>query len=162
MAKVVQTGSSFIKSKAPATATRVAAYMTFVGEEKRFFPVMERIAQATHMAEALKTAGPIPLPTHIKRWTVLRAPFTKKKSRETMELRRHKRLLVVESDQDNVRRFLSFARDAWEPSIAHKVTLHKYFTLDHFVSRKEEKPTTASDANITQQNNATSCVNSFH
>eukprot|EP01102_Stenamoeba_stenopodia_P005266 TRINITY_DN15830_c0_g1_i1.p1 TRINITY_DN15830_c0_g1~~TRINITY_DN15830_c0_g1_i1.p1 ORF type:complete len:173 (-),score=31.74 TRINITY_DN15830_c0_g1_i1:86-544(-) len=135
MAKAVP--ASFVRAKVPATATRVAAYLSFVGEEKRFFPVMERIAQAAHMAESLKTAGPLPLPTEIKRWTVLRAPFTKKKSRETMELRRHKRLLVVESDQDNIRRFLSFVNDAWEPSIAHKVTLHKYFPLDHFVSRKQ-------------------------
>lgn len=38
-------------------------------------------------------AGPIPLPTVINRYTVLRSPHVDKKSREQFELRTHKRLL---------------------------------------------------------------------
>ena len=38
-------------------------------------------------------AGPIPLPTVINRWTVLRSPHVDKKSREQFEIRTHKRLL---------------------------------------------------------------------
>ena len=37
-------------------------------------------------------AGPIPLPTKINRFTVLRGPFIDKKSREQFEIRTHKRL----------------------------------------------------------------------
>ena len=37
-------------------------------------------------------AGPIPLPTAINRWTVLRSPHVDKKSREQFEIRTHKRL----------------------------------------------------------------------
>ena len=40
-------------------------------------------------------AGPIPLPTAINRWTVLRSPHVDKKSREQFELRTHKRLLDI-------------------------------------------------------------------
>ncbi|MGH9417983.1 MAG: 30S ribosomal protein S10 [Terriglobales bacterium] len=38
-------------------------------------------------------AGPIPLPTVINRFTVLRSPHVDKKSREQFEMRTHKRLL---------------------------------------------------------------------
>ncbi|TDI35189.1 MAG: 30S ribosomal protein S10 [Acidobacteria bacterium] len=39
--------------------------------------------------------GPIPLPTVINRWTVLRSPHVDKKSREQFEIRTHKRLLDI-------------------------------------------------------------------
>jgi small subunit ribosomal protein S10 len=40
-------------------------------------------------------AGPIPLPTKINRYTVLRGPHVDKKSREQFEIRTHKRLLDI-------------------------------------------------------------------
>ena len=39
--------------------------------------------------------GPIPLPTHIERFTVNRSPHIDKKSREQFEIRTHKRLLDI-------------------------------------------------------------------
>jgi small subunit ribosomal protein S10 len=42
-----------------------------------------------------RVAGPIPLPTNINRWCVLRSPHIDKKSREQFELRTHKRLLDI-------------------------------------------------------------------
>ena len=42
-----------------------------------------------------KVAGPIPLPTEINRYTVLRSPHVDKKSREQFEVRTHKRLLDI-------------------------------------------------------------------
>ncbi|MEK6699087.1 MAG: 30S ribosomal protein S10 [Nitrospirota bacterium] len=42
-----------------------------------------------------KVSGPIPLPTRINRWTVLRSPHVDKKSREQFEIRTHKRLLDI-------------------------------------------------------------------
>ncbi len=42
-----------------------------------------------------RVAGPIPLPTKISRWTILRSPFVNKKSREQFEIRTHKRLLDI-------------------------------------------------------------------
>jgi small subunit ribosomal protein S10 len=40
-------------------------------------------------------AGPIPLPTKMHRYTVLRSPHVDKKSREQFEIRVHKRLLDI-------------------------------------------------------------------
>ena len=40
-------------------------------------------------------AGPIPLPTTINRWTVLRSPHVNKKAREQFQLHTHKRLLDI-------------------------------------------------------------------
>lgn len=39
-----------------------------------------------------RVAGPIPLPTRISKFTVLRGPHVDKKSREQFEIRTHKRL----------------------------------------------------------------------
>ena len=47
-----------------------------------------------------RVAGPIPLPTRIERYTVLRSPFIDKKSREQFEIRTHKRLLEIVDPTD--------------------------------------------------------------
>ena len=42
-----------------------------------------------------RTAGPIPLPTSIQKYTVLRGPHVDKKSREQFEIRTHRRLIDI-------------------------------------------------------------------
>jgi len=42
-----------------------------------------------------KIAGPVPLPTKIEKFTVLRGPHIDKRSREQFEIRTHQRLIDV-------------------------------------------------------------------
>ena len=42
-----------------------------------------------------RLAGPIPLPTELNKWTVLRSPHVDKKSREQFELKTHKRVIDI-------------------------------------------------------------------
>jgi len=42
-----------------------------------------------------QVSGPIPLPTRIERYTVLRSPHVDKKSREQFEIRTHKRIIDI-------------------------------------------------------------------
>jgi len=42
-----------------------------------------------------RVQGPVPLPTRIERYTVLRSPHIDKKSREQFEIRTHKRILFI-------------------------------------------------------------------
>jgi len=42
-----------------------------------------------------KNSGPIPLPTEINKYCVLRSPHVDKKSREEFEMRTHKRLVDI-------------------------------------------------------------------
>ncbi len=42
-----------------------------------------------------KVCGPVPLPTRIEKYTVLRSPHIDKKSREQFEIRTHKRLIDI-------------------------------------------------------------------
>ena len=42
-----------------------------------------------------RVAGPIPLPTAISKYTVLRSPHIDKKAREQFEIRTHKRVLDI-------------------------------------------------------------------
>ena len=60
------------------------------------------IAETATRTEA-KVAGPIPLPTKISRYTVLRSPHIDKKSREQFEVRTHKRLMdILEPNQNTL------------------------------------------------------------
>ena len=50
-----------------------------------------------------RLGGPIPLPTSIKRFTVLRSPHVDKKSREQFEIRTHRRLVdILEPTQQTI------------------------------------------------------------
>jgi len=50
-----------------------------------------------------KVIGPIPLPTKINKYCVLRSPHIDKKSREQFEIRTHKRLIdILEPTQQTV------------------------------------------------------------
>jgi len=50
-----------------------------------------------------RVAGPIPLPTDINKYCVLRSPHVDKKSREQFEIRTHKRLLdIMEPTQQTI------------------------------------------------------------
>ena len=52
------------------------------------------IVQTVQKAGA-KVSGPIPLPTRINKYTVLRSPHVTKKAREQFEMRTHKRLIDI-------------------------------------------------------------------
>ncbi len=49
----------------------------------------------TAIRTGAKVVGPIPLPTRIERFTVIRGPHIDKRSREQFELRTHKRVIDV-------------------------------------------------------------------
>ncbi len=49
----------------------------------------------TVQKEGTRVSGPIPLPTKINKYTVLRSPFVNKKAREQFEMRTHKRLIDI-------------------------------------------------------------------
>ncbi len=51
---------------------------------------------ATARRTGARVVGPIPLPTKITDYTVLRSPFIDKKSREQFEVRTHKRMLDID------------------------------------------------------------------
>jgi small subunit ribosomal protein S10 len=50
---------------------------------------------ATSKRTGAKLLGPIPLPTKISKYCVLRSPHIDKKSREQFEMRTHKRLIDI-------------------------------------------------------------------
>ena len=60
--------------------------------------VLDRTAQEiveTARQTGADVHGPIPLPTRIERYTVLRSPHIDRKSREQFEIRTHKRLIYI-------------------------------------------------------------------
>ena len=62
-------------------------------------------AQIVDAAERTGVAvvGPVPMPTRIRRWCVIRSPHVDKNSREHFELRIHKRLMdIVEPNSKTI------------------------------------------------------------
>lgn len=49
----------------------------------------------TALGTGAKISGPIPLPTHFTKYTVLTSPHTDKNAREQFEMRTHKRLIDI-------------------------------------------------------------------
>ena len=63
--------------------------------------VLEIVDRATRTGARI--AGPVPMPTGINRYTVLRSPHVDKKSREQFEVRTHKRMLdILEPKQQTI------------------------------------------------------------
>jgi len=54
----------------------------------------QQIVEAAERTGAA-VAGPVPLPTRIRRYTVIRSPFIDKDSRDQFETRTHKRLIDI-------------------------------------------------------------------
>src|SRR4030042_4959419 len=54
----------------------------------------EQIVEAAERTGAV-VSGPIPLPTRIKKFCVIRSPFIDKDSREQFEMRTHQRLIDI-------------------------------------------------------------------
>jgi small subunit ribosomal protein S10 len=55
---------------------------------------VKEIVDTAHRTGA-RIGGPVPLPTKINKYTVLRSPHVDKKSREQFEIRTHKRLIDI-------------------------------------------------------------------
>jgi small subunit ribosomal protein S10 len=55
---------------------------------------VREIVDTAHRTGA-RISGPVPLPTQISKYTVLRSPHVDKKSREQFEIRTHKRLIDI-------------------------------------------------------------------
>ena len=55
---------------------------------------VQQIVQAAEQTGA-QVVGPVPLPTRLEKFTVMRSPFIDKDSREQFEIRTHKRLIDV-------------------------------------------------------------------
>jgi small subunit ribosomal protein S10 len=54
----------------------------------------EQIVEAAEQTGA-KVVGPVPMPTRIKKFCVIRSPHVDKDSREQFEIRTHKRLIDI-------------------------------------------------------------------
>ena len=54
----------------------------------------EQIVEAIERTGAV-VSGPVPLPTHIQKFSVIRSPFIDKDSQEQFEIRTHKRLIDI-------------------------------------------------------------------
>ena len=62
----------------------------------------EQIVEAIERTGAV-VSGPVPLPTHIQKFSFIRSPFIDKDSQEQFEIRTHKRLIdIVETTSKTI------------------------------------------------------------
>jgi small subunit ribosomal protein S10 len=80
-------------AKQPSLRIRLQAY-----DHKIIDFAVEKIIEVAKKTGA-KVVGPVPLPTEKQVYTILRATFKYKDSREQFEIRTHKRLIDIVSPQ---------------------------------------------------------------
>lgn len=80
-------------TKQPSLRIRLQAY-----DHKIIDFAVEKIIEVAKKTGA-KVVGPVPLPTEKQVYTILRATFKYKDSREQFEIRTHKRLIDIVSPQ---------------------------------------------------------------
>jgi small subunit ribosomal protein S10 len=62
----------------------------------------EQIVETVERTGAV-VSGPVPLPTRIKKFSVIRSPFIDKRSQEQFEIRTHKRLIdIIETSSKTI------------------------------------------------------------
>jgi small subunit ribosomal protein S10 len=76
-------------SEAQNIRVRLKAY------DHRILDISTKEIVNTAKRTGAEVRGPIPLPTRINKYTVLRSPHVDKKSREQFEIRTHKRVLDI-------------------------------------------------------------------
>ena len=76
-----------------ATQTRIKIRMEAFDHEAIDQSALDIVQTAKRTGA--RVSGPVPLPTRIERFTVLRSPHIDKKSREQFEMRTHKRLIYI-------------------------------------------------------------------
>lgn len=72
--------------------------------------VIDRTAELiidTAVRTGAKVAGPVPLPTEIEKFTVIKGPHVDKRGREQFEVRTHKRLIDILEPTSNTIESLS-------------------------------------------------------
>jgi len=55
----------------------------------------EIVRAVSQVGDPKSVVGPVPLPTDINKYTVIRSPFIDKDSREQFEMRTHKRIIDI-------------------------------------------------------------------
>ena len=89
--KVLQVGSGGTRTSWPKQRIRIRLKAF---DHKILDQSAQQIVETAERTGAV-VAGPVPLPTRIERFTVIRGPFIDKDSREQFEMRTHKRLIDV-------------------------------------------------------------------
>jgi small subunit ribosomal protein S10 len=79
----------------PASSSRLSSSIRLKAYDHKLLDQSANEIAETARRTGARVAGPIPLPTRINKYTVLRGPFIDKKSREQFEIRTHKRLLDI-------------------------------------------------------------------
>jgi small subunit ribosomal protein S10 len=89
VAVILKFGRSYMAGETERIKIRMEAY-----DHRILDASAKEIVEHARRTNA-RISGPIPLPTRIERYTVLRSPHVDKKSREQFELRTHKRLIDI-------------------------------------------------------------------
>ena len=78
-----------------ATATKQRIRIRLKAYDHRILDQSAAQIVETAQNTGARVSGPVPLPTEIAKFTVLRWPFIDKDSREQFEIRTHKRLIDI-------------------------------------------------------------------
>lgn len=76
-------------------ATKARIRVRLKAYDSRVIDKTSELIIDTAIRTGAKVAGPVPLPTEIERFTVIKGPHVDKRGREQFEIRTHKRLIDI-------------------------------------------------------------------
>lgn len=91
----VKTGKPKIKKAEKEAVSLPRIRIKLKGYDHRLIESSARQIIETALRQGVKISGPTPLPTEIKKYTVLRSTFVHKDAREQFEMRVHKRIIDI-------------------------------------------------------------------
>ena len=84
------------------------------------------------------------LPTRLKRWTFLKAPFKYKRAQESWEMRVYGHMVAFEADPETASKFLTYVKSSSLAGVGIKITRTAYSPLDSFYVNPYLKPSTVA------------------
>jgi small subunit ribosomal protein S10 len=101
--------------------------LAFSSYDQPMLDVFVRFCRSIAASLDMRITGSIPLPTHIRKFTVLKSPHVHKKHRDQLEIRTHKRLLEVSDTSDaTLDTYLAYVKTHIPGEIGMKLSRYSY------------------------------------
>jgi small subunit ribosomal protein S10 len=111
-------------------------HLSFRSYDTAMLDAFANFSRSIASALDISVTGVIPIPTHIRRFTVLKSPHVHKKHRDQLEIRTHKRLLKLSNaSHETLETYILYIKNHLPSEIGLKVSTFSYERL--LTTRKE-------------------------
>ena len=101
--------------------------LSFRSYDQEMLDVFVKFCRSVASTLKIRISGLIPLPTHIRKFTILKSPHVHKKHRDQLEIRTYKRLLELSDVSDEtLNTYLDYMKTHLPGQIGLKISRYSY------------------------------------